>query len=145
MTDTWEFINLVNQCRISEFEMASKEFDPNLPDSYAELNIYFLSVQAAIIHTYQLAAYSAVRQEQPMQASELWKYVCDLCKSALDVVTKLEGVCPRREVLAIYNLALSYMLESQKRYDQNLKDAEYFKELSQAIQTEGALKAPPML
>jgi hypothetical protein len=127
MTDIGEVLDSVNRCQIAEMEKKARELDPAQSGSTAEFSRQVRNVQAAIIHTYQITAYSSLRQADPMSAAALWKAMSDLCDRALGVLRTLKDTYPGCGTNELYDLTLDYKIESDKRYYQNLEDAQWAK------------------
>ncbi len=103
---------------------AGRELDSSLSDSCRIFGEHVRSVQAVVIHTYQLTAAALLRKEDAGEAAQLWKEIRDLCRSALKELKELKDVYPECGTPELYNLTLDYMLEADKRYYQNLEDSE---------------------
>jgi hypothetical protein len=124
MSETLEILNSVNRCQVAEMEKAGRELDPQHFDSCNIFATHVRSVQAAIIHTYQFTAVATLRESDPKVAAMLWKEMSQLCDSALKVLASLKDTYPLCGTPQLYDLALEYRSEAEKRYYQNLQDAE---------------------
>ncbi len=122
IADTTEYLNIVNRCQIAELERAGRELDPE--KDCALFSTRVVNVQAAVIHTYQLVAFAAVRQADPKKAALMWKEMSDYCDSALVVLKDLKVKYYYCGTSQLYDLILDYKGEAQKRYYQNLQDSE---------------------
>lgn len=105
-------------------EEAARNLDPSLPDSCIQFGHLVRNVQAAILHTYQLAAHAAIREEAPAKAASLWKEMDDLCDMALKSLEDLKDVYPNSGTPQLYDLALDYKNAARQRYTENLEDAQ---------------------
>jgi hypothetical protein len=90
----------------------------------AEFAKHVRNVQSAVIHTYQLKAYAAIRQPDPKDAAMLWKEMADFCDSALEALGELRSKHQQCGTSDLYDLVLDYKAQAQKRYYQNLQDSE---------------------
>ncbi len=122
MTDSLEILNTVNRCQVDQLKRAGQELDPQT-DCQAFSRIV-QHVQAAVIHTYQMTAVASTREADPKAAALLWKEMSDFCDSALTEIRKVKDKYPNCGTAQLYDLALDYRRESQKRYFQNLQDSE---------------------
>lgn len=122
MTAIADNLDAVNRCQIAELKKAASTLDPAV-DS-AQFSKYVLNVQSALMHTYQLNAYAAIRQADPKEAAKIWKDMADFCDSTLNVLRELRLKYPTCGIGDLYDLALDYKAEAQKRYYQNLQDSE---------------------
>ena len=119
-------LDAVYQCRIAEMVKAGKSLPPAVEDSCTQFYHRVKNVEAALIHTYQLVAYSALQESDPGKAAALWKEMGEKCSMALKVLKELRTVFPSCGTPELYDLALDYKIASDKRYEQNLQDAECF-------------------
>ena len=117
-----ENLDAVNRCQIAGLKRAGLTLDPVL--DCAEFYKHVRNVQSAIIHTYQLKAYAAVRLEDPKEAATLWREMTDFCNSALEAISELRSKHPQCGTAELYDLALDYKAQAEKRYYENLKDSE---------------------
>jgi hypothetical protein len=124
MSETLEILNSVNRCQVAEMEKAGRELDPQHFDSCNIFANHIRNVQAAIIHTYQFTAVAALRESDPTLAANLWKEMSQLCDSALKALKALKDTYPHCGTPQLYDLTLDYRSEAEKRYYQNLQDAE---------------------
>jgi hypothetical protein len=122
MTDALDVLNTVNQCQVDQLKRAGQELDPQ--KDCAVFTRIVLNVQAAVIHTYQMTAVASMREADPKAAAALWKKMSDFCDSALTVIRKVKARYPYCGTPELYDLALDYRREAQKRYVQNLQDSE---------------------
>ena len=119
-----ELINSVNRCQIAELQKAGKELDPTAYDSCAVFSQHVRNVQAAVTHTYQLTAFAAIRRADPVEAATLWKEMVQFCEMALGALKGLKAIYAHCGTHELYDLALDYRMEAEKRYLQNLQDSE---------------------
>src|SRR6266481_2289297 len=127
MEITLEHLNLVNRFQIFELEKAAKTLDPKQQASSEAFSVHVRNVQAAVIHTYQITAFESVREADPGIAAKLWKSMMEFCESALTALGHLKDTHPSCGVPSLYDLALDYRAEAEKRYYQNLQDSECLK------------------
>jgi len=120
--ESLDLVNAVNRSQIAEMKKAGSELNPATDG--AGFGKHVANVQAAVIHTYQLTAWRAIRKSDPKEAATLWKEMADLCDAALIVLKELKEVYPHCGTPELYDLALDYRNEAQKRYYQNLEDSE---------------------
>jgi hypothetical protein len=118
------FIDSVNRRQIEKMEQTGKELDPSAHGSDATFSEQVRNVQAAIIHTYQLVASASLQQESPEEAARLWKAMSVFCDAALASLGKLKDIYPDCGTPELYDLALDYKLQADKRFYQNLEDTE---------------------
>jgi len=122
IADNLDFLDAVNKCQIKELMKAAEAFDP--VENCVEFYKHVRNVQSAVIHTYQLTAYAAIRQENPKKAATLWKAMADFCDCALNALRELRTKHQHCGTSDLYDLALDYKDQAQKRYYQNLQDSE---------------------
>ncbi len=121
---TVEYLDSVNRCQVLEMEKAGRELDPAKYGSCTTFAIHVRNVQAAVIHTYQLTAFASLREPDAKKASLLWKNMSSFCGDALKVLGLLRDVYPHCGTPELYDLALDYRAEAEKRYYQNMEDSE---------------------
>src|SRR6266566_6617004 len=124
---TLEHLNSVNRCQIAEMEKAAKEFDPKKVGSCEVFSNQVRNVQAAVIHTYQLTAFASLQEADAAKAAVLWKEMVTFCEEALTALKMLKDRFPPCGAPELYDLALDYRSEAEKRYHQNLQDSECLK------------------
>jgi len=90
-------------------------------DAFAE---HVRNVQGAVLHTYQITAFAAVRERDPKRAAERWKEMVKFCDAALEAARILKDRFPRCGTPELYDLALDYRSQAEKRFYQNLQDSE---------------------
>lgn len=117
-----ETLTTVNQCQLSEMEKAATVLDPEVEDSCIQFGQHVRNVQAAIIHSYQIAAFLAIREAEPGKAAEHWKWMDNLCDSALRILKRLKDVYPHCGTPELYDLVLDYKSAAYRRYLDNLQD-----------------------
>lgn len=122
MTD--ELLKSVNECQVADLARAGKDLDPSLPESCEIFKGHVRSVQAAVIHTYQLTAAASLREKDAAEAAKLWKEMGEFCRAALKELKELKEVYSGCGTPELYDLALDYMSEADRRYYQNLQDSE---------------------
>jgi hypothetical protein len=122
--ESLEILNSVNRCQIAEVQKAGQELDPQHFDSCNIFANQVRNLQAAIIHTYQITAAAALRESDPEPAAKLWKEMSRFCDEALNVLKVLKDTYPDCGTPQLYDLTLDYRGEAEKRYYQNLQDAE---------------------
>jgi len=127
MVITLEHLNQVNQCQVAEMDQAGKTLDPKAEGSCVTFAIHVRNVQAAVIHTYQITAFESLRQADPEIAAKLWKSMMEFCESALTALRQIKEQYPFCGAPSLYDLALDYRGEAEKRYYQNLQDSECLK------------------
>jgi hypothetical protein len=115
-------LDAVNRCQIAELKKAASILDPAV--DCVKFYKYVQNVQSAIMHTYQLSAYAAIRQADPKDAAKIWKEMADFCDIALSAMRELRLKHPLCGTGDLYDLALDYKAEAQDRYYQNLQDSE---------------------
>ena len=114
-----ELLSSVNRCQVAEMAKASPE-----TMSCSEFFKRVRNVQASIINTYQVTAFTALRTPDPAEAAALWKEMSELCENALKALRTLKDSYPNCGTPELYDLTLDYKSESDKRYYQNLQDSE---------------------
>jgi hypothetical protein len=122
--NTLELLGSVNRCQVAELEKAGKQLDPSAYDSCAVFGQHVRNVQAAVIHTYQLISFAAIRETDPAKAMSLWEEMVRFCEDALNVLSGLREVYPQCGTHELYDLALDYRREAQDRYLSNREDSE---------------------
>jgi hypothetical protein len=127
MQEILAFIDTVNRRQIEKMEKTGKELDPSAYGSDAAFSEQVRNVQAAIIHTYQLVASASLQQESPEAAARLWQAMSAFCDAALASLGNLKDIYPASGTPELYDLALDYKLQADKRFYQNLEDAEWAK------------------
>jgi hypothetical protein len=120
--DNLGVLDAVNRCQIAELKKAGAELDPS--QDCTEFFNKVRNMQSAVIHTYQLTAYASMREPDPKKAAAAWKAMADFCEGALVVLRDLRGKHQGCGTSELYDLALDYRGEAQKRYYQNLQDSE---------------------
>ena len=124
MSISLELLNSVNNCQVTEMEKAGEKLDPAQHGACETFSTHVRNVQAAIIHTYQLAAFASLREPDPAAAASLWKEISKLCDRALTALRMLKDKYPLCGTPELYDLTLDYRSEAEKRYFQNLHDSE---------------------
>jgi hypothetical protein len=119
-----DVLNSVNRCQIAEMEKIGQRLDPAEPASCVQFGDHVRNVQAVIIHTWQMTAYASMRESDPAAAAKLWKEMSRLCDSALTALKCLKDKYPLCGTPELYDLTLDYKIAADKRYYQNLEDAE---------------------
>ena len=119
-----DLISCVNRCQIAELEKVGKDLDPGAYDACVVFSRHVRNVQAAVTHTYQIIAFAAVRQADPGKAAALWKDMIQVCELALHALKDLKSAYAQCGTHELYDLALDYRMEAEKRYLQNLQDSE---------------------
>lgn len=119
-----QILNTVNRCQITELEKKGRELDPGKHGSCEEFAYHVRNVQAVIMHTYQISAFRALQEKEPSVAAQIWKEVSELCNAALNVLRTLKDVYSGCGTPELYDLTLDYKTSADKRYYQNLQDAE---------------------
>jgi hypothetical protein len=114
-----DILSSLNRCQIEQMEKAQPDVT-----SGTEFVKQVRNVQASIISAYQVCAFSAVREVDPAQAASMWKQVSSLCENALRALRHLKVAFPACGTSELYDLTLDYKSEADKRYYQNLQDAE---------------------
>jgi hypothetical protein len=122
--ENFEILNAVNRCQIAELKKAGSEFKADSVEHCTAFYNHVRNVQSAVIHTYQLIAYASIREADPKKAALLWKSMGDFCDSALNVLRDLKEKYQNCGTSQLYDLALDYKGQAQKRYYQNLQDSE---------------------
>lgn len=124
MTDALDVLDTVNKCQVDRLKKAGQELDPQTQSDCAVFTRIVSDVQAAVIHTYQMTAVASMREADPKAAAALWKKMSDFCDSTLIVIRTVKAKYPHCGTSELYDLALDYRREAQKRYIQNLQDSE---------------------
>jgi len=117
-----DILDAVNKCQVAELKKAGLELDPTTDST--EFFHRVRNVQSAVIHTYQLTAFASIREADPKQAAAKWKAMADFCEGALVVLRDLKKKYHACGTAELYDLALDYREQAQKRYYQNLQDSE---------------------
>lgn len=120
-------VDTVNRCNISEMEKIGKALDPQHHDSCQKFGIHVAGVQAALVHTYRIVSYVAVREQSPTQAAAHWKKMSEFCDLTLNALKSLKEKFPYCGTPAVYDLALDYKIASEERCTENLRDSECLK------------------
>lgn len=124
MTSELDLVDTVNRCNISEMEKVGAALDPNHHDSCQTFAIHVQGVHAALLHTYRIVAYAAVREADPGRAALHWKRMSEFCELAIKVLKKVKDKFPNCGTSAVYDLALDYKIASDERRSENLRDSE---------------------
>ncbi len=98
----------VSGCQISEMAKAGQTLNPKVYDSCMQFGQHVRNVQAAIIHTFQIISYAAIREPEPGKAALMWKAMNDLCDHALRTLKHLKDVYPNCGAPELYDLTLDY-------------------------------------
>jgi len=122
--DISDYLSLVNECQITEMQKAGQDLIPDAVGSLEVFSEHVRNVEAALIHTYQITAFVAVREPGPQHAAKHWKEMVRICERALTATKELRDKFPNCRTPELYDLALDYMLEAQKRFHENLQDSE---------------------
>ncbi|MBI4659039.1 MAG: hypothetical protein HY735_09360 [Verrucomicrobia bacterium] len=121
-------LDAVNRCVIEELERAGEELSPRTTHNWCGLfTEHVRRVEAAIVHTYQLVAHSAIRQESPAEAAKLWREMSTYCDFALQKLKGLKDQFPDCGTPELYDLVLDYKNAADERYYQNVHDSECLK------------------
>jgi hypothetical protein len=124
MTSELDLVDTVNRCNISEMEKVGTELDPDDVNSCQTFAVHVNGVHAALIHTYRIVSYVAIRETDPGRAAEHWKKMSQFCDLTIKALKKLKDKFPNCGTNSVYDLALDYKLASDERYCQNLRDSE---------------------
>jgi len=119
-----ETLQSVNECQLLEMRKAAETLDPTVHNSCIEFGRHIRNVQAAIIHSYQIVAHSAIRESDPREAANHWQWMTNLCDTALEILKELKDVYPHCGTPELYDLVLDYRSAAYRRYTDNLQDAE---------------------
>lgn len=122
MTAIADTLNAVNRCQVAELKRAGEHLDP--VKDCATFTCLVRNVQAAVIHTYQMAAFASIQETDPKNAAAIWKDMMEFCESALIVLRNLKDKYFYCGTPELYDMVLDYRGEAQKRYYQNLEDSE---------------------
>jgi hypothetical protein len=122
--ECFDVVAAVNQRQIDELEKAGKSCELKAGDFGAEFAKNVRNLEAAVRHTYQIAAWMAGRELDSRKAALLWKTMDDFCDQALKSLKQWQEVFPNCGTPELYDLTLDYKNEAYKRYSQNLQDAD---------------------
>lgn len=121
-------LDAVNRCAIEELARAGEQLSTKEMHNWCALfTEHVQRVEAAIVHTYQLVAHTAIRQESPAEAAELWRELSLYCDFALQKLKGLRDQFPECGTPELYDRALDYKNAADERYYQNVHDAECLK------------------
>lgn len=123
-------VDALNRCNVSDMERVGRELDPSVHNSCQKFGVKVSEVQSALVHTYGIVAFLAVREKNPKQAAALWKDMSDFCDVALTALKGMKERFPHCGTPELCDLALDYKIASDERHTQNLRDSEC---LDQAI------------
>src|SRR5438128_1237299 len=112
MGTTLELLDSVNRCQVAEMEKAGRELDPKDYGACETFGTHLRNVQAAVIHTYQITAFAAVREPEPGTAADMWKEMSKFCETALTALRMLKEKYPQCGTLELYDLTLDYKAEA---------------------------------
>ena len=115
--DNFDLLKAVNDCQISDLKNAE-------PTDCAEFYRRARNVEAAVIHTYQITAQASLREADPLKAADMWKDMVKFCESVLVILKNLKQKYPTCGASEVYNIALDYRGQAQRRYFNNLQDSE---------------------
>jgi hypothetical protein len=117
--DNFDLLKSVNDCQISDLKRI--QFDrSNCMEFYRRVR----NVEAAVIHTYQLTAHAALREDDAGKASCFWKDMVTFCDSVLVLLKELKEKYPDCGASEVYNVTLDYRVQAQNHYIENLQDSE---------------------
>lgn len=122
--DTLELLSTVAYCQVAEMEKWGEKLDPNHADSCQKFWFHVRDVQSAIIHSYKIIAFSALREPDPKKAAGLWGEMSKLCEKAMAVMASLRSRYPQCGTSELYDLVLDYKIKADERYSSNLEDWE---------------------
>jgi hypothetical protein len=120
----FDVINHVNLCQIKEMQKCGEELDPQQPASCETFRVKVRNVQAAIIHTYQVTAFSALHEPDPKKAATLWMEMSELCNRALVMLKQFKEIYSGCGTPELYDPTLDYKIAADQRHYQNLEDAQ---------------------
>lgn len=98
--------------------------DGNTDDACRAFALEVRNVEAAVIHTYAIAATVARRADAIEEVIAVWKHMSAFCNEALGLLATMRDQFPNCGTGALYDLVLDYKLASDKRYNQALEEKE---------------------
>lgn len=123
-----EHVKSLNACEIAELKRTGESLMHTREYGWCDLfSQRVRSVESAIMYSYKLAASLSLRQTEPAKAAEYWRFMTELCDSALEVLKHLKNEFPECGTPELYDAVLDYRNTAQDRYDQNMSDAECLK------------------
>ena len=117
----------VNRQQLEAMQKAGEALDPKSVESCRAFGDAVRKVESAIIHTYQLVASIAVKESDPGRAADAWRCMNEFCDEALAKLRDRKGAHPSCGTPELYDLTLDYKLAAQKRFMENIQDAEWLK------------------
>jgi hypothetical protein len=105
-------------------QKAGQDLIPDEHGACEAFSEHVRSVQGAVVHTYQITAFAAVREQDPKRAAERWKEMVKFCDAALEATKTLKDRFPLCGTPQLYDLVLDYRSQAEKRFYQNLQDSE---------------------
>jgi hypothetical protein len=133
---SYEFIKQSNLCEINKMEQIENSADSPYEKSQ-KIIASIRSVQAMIVHMYQLTSQLALKEANPADAARWWKEYLNLCDSALEKLCAWKTAYPECGSGEVYDLVLDYRAEADSRYYDNTQDAEW----ATRFQTDPQLKS----
>lgn len=132
---SYEFIKQSNLCELGKMEQIEKAAE-STHDKEQKLAASIRSVEAMIVHMYQLTSALALKESSPANAAKWWKEYLNLCDLALEKLCAWKKSFPQCGSGELYDLVLDYRAEADSRYFDNTQDAEW----ANKFQTEPKLK-----
>lgn len=123
MTIDSQTIASSNYCQIAEMEKLCASLDPNTEASCIIFTREVRGIESAIVHTYQITAFAAIREKAPDGAASMWAEYKTFCGKAIEALKNAKEKFPHCGTGNIYNLALDYWNAASERQQQNENDA----------------------
>ncbi len=115
----------VGRCEIKEMQRSCETLDPALPDSCRELSTHVKTVEALVISSHRVVAYTAVQFEDPKAAADLWREYMLFCEDALNCLRNAKEKFPYCAAVNAYDVTLDYWESAKERFHENSQDAEW--------------------
>jgi len=120
---SFEEVLAVGEPRLAEMQHVGDIFaDGESAEACAAFTQQVRNVEAAVLHSYAIAATVARKADSLEEVAEVWKQMSAFCHSALAILARLKDKYPRCGTTELYDRALDYKLACDKRYQGALEE-----------------------
>lgn len=120
---SFEEVLAVGEPRLAEMQQVGDTFaDGESAEACAAFTQQVRNLEAAVLHSYAIAATVARKADSLEEVAEVWKKMSLFCHSALEILAKLKGKYPHCGTAELYDRVLDYKLACDKRYQGALEE-----------------------
>ena len=120
---SFEEVLAIGEPRLAEMQHVGDTFaDGESTEACTAFTQQVRNVEAAVVHSYAIAATVARKADSLEEVAEVWKKMSLFCHSALAILAKLKGKYPRCGTAELYDRVLDYKLACDKRYQGALEE-----------------------